>query len=1034
MANLSSADPIYDEAGPSYDSDILSEVQDHDNYQDTVGEYHEVHEMHNDVQPNYIVDSDAEYTSDTNIISIIITDRNIKEESLKKELHYVKMQLNSTIGHNKSMREEVATWKKYFKQKENKYLEDFLDMKALKEKVEDKLFKQDQSLQTVHMLCKPKPYYDEKKKVAIGYKNPLYLTKAMQVQCALYNGHEIVKTKHIPTVVHDSEDTLEIVEKTRIGMLEKMKSTLWVDSKIKIAHQITQKRIILLLLPPQRHLTPKQIFWSSDIAKMTLKPIPKMTVYPPDTTKRLVPRVLPTKSQVKINIYTLTQLFAKFEKTCKKRITPCGLTEGERGFKQRKECYLTEVIPFFKTLKEHFEGIKMALVKEVKKIKEIFEQMESEVEQKSVDKQCKDIERKRLLIENENLIVDFLSYELLYSVMNDVNIVSRFSKMHYAYTVEHARCLEHEDEISKIKHKIQKDDHNEMIKHFSNLEGAPRFDTVFEINKMKESLQGKDNTIRNLKGQISQMNERRSEADPILDFKALVSQSKDLTEKVTALQDLNEHFRAKNEKVKQHYKELYDSIKITRAKTIDKTTSLLTKIENLKAQIKGKMKCVTKPAEKSKVLAPGMYAIYIEPIPPRNRNNREVHLDYLKHFNESVETLREIVEEARIEKPLDNALKMPQTSVPVIPSTGVISSTKASRSKPRSVAKNSRYLIAKSDNKKKVEDHPRNNKSNLKQENRVDSSISYKHTIMSPRIRTQSVGRPVAESRGGATGVQVGRGGRGRGPREGNDESVDDLNGQGNDQGMGANGGVEGVNGNVEGVNGGVGGAPDFSTIIAQQLQNLLPTILAQVGNQGNVGNQNGNVVNENIQENVRNVLMNSNRVGCSYKEFLACNPKEYDGKRGSIVLTRWIEKMEFVQDMSGCSVDQKVKYTAGLRDDKKPSCHERMIRRVRKDEHRGRRFLKVGGMLMAVDGWMGRNADIKDGVSVKYSTPMLYSVAYRSLGVLHSMPWNDFMFMMIEEFCPSHEMQKLETGLWNHAMVRAGHTAYTDRLHELAS
>ncbi|GKA67481.1 hypothetical protein Tco_0767398 [Tanacetum coccineum] len=68
MANLSSADPIYDEAGPSYDSDILSEVQDYDNYLDSVGEYHEVHEMQNDVQPNYVVDSDAEYTSDSNII------------------------------------------------------------------------------------------------------------------------------------------------------------------------------------------------------------------------------------------------------------------------------------------------------------------------------------------------------------------------------------------------------------------------------------------------------------------------------------------------------------------------------------------------------------------------------------------------------------------------------------------------------------------------------------------------------------------------------------------------------------------------------------------------------------------------------------------------------------------------------------------------------------------------------------------------------------------------------------------------------
>ncbi|GKD35749.1 hypothetical protein Tco_1251258 [Tanacetum coccineum] len=141
---------------------------------------------------------------------------------------------------------------------------------------------------------------------------------------------------------------------------------------------------------------------------------------------------------------------------------------------------------------------------------------------------------------------------------------------------------------------------------------------------------------------------------------------------------------------------------------------------------------------------------------------------------------------------------------------------------------------------------------------------------MPPKMRTRSVGRPAAESQGGGTGGRVGRGGgRGRRPREGNDERVDDLNGQGNDQGLGADGGVEGVNGNLEGVN---GGAPDFPTIIAQQLRNLLPTMLAQVGNKGNVRNQNG----------------------------------------GSVILTRWVENMEDVQDMSGCSVNQKVKYTAG--------------------------------------------------------------------------------------------------------------------------
>ncbi|GJZ93944.1 putative reverse transcriptase domain-containing protein [Tanacetum coccineum] len=70
------------------------------------------------------------------------------------------------------------------------------------------------------------------------------------------------------------------------------------------------------------------------------------------------------------------------------------------------------------------------------------------------------------------------------------------------------------------------------------------------------------------------------------------------------------------------------------------------------------------------------------------------------------------------------------------------------------------------------------------------------------------------------------------------------------------------------------------------------------------VRNRNGDAANDNIQGDVSR--------GCTYKEFLACNPKEYDGKGGAIVYTRWIEKMESVQDMSGCRDSQKVKYTAG--------------------------------------------------------------------------------------------------------------------------
>ncbi|GJU58742.1 retrovirus-related pol polyprotein from transposon TNT 1-94 [Tanacetum coccineum] len=514
--------------------------------------------------------------------------------------------------------------------------------------------------------------------------------------------------------------------------MEKIKSPLCVENKVRIAPPDYSKENLLATFAPQRNLTPEQIFWSIDendrkkAETSVPKPLSALTVYPPNTPVKLVPRVLPTKSQVKINLYVLTQLFTEFDKTCKKRITPTGVTEGERGFEQTKRCYLTEVIPFFKTLKEHFAGVQTALFKEVKVMEEIFDQMNDEVDQNTVDKQCAEIVKKNLLIENENLIANCLSNQLLYDV-------------------EKSHCLDLEAEIKNLEHQIQE----------------------------------KDNVIRDLKVLVSNVNDRSCEPYNAND--------------VTDLLEQNECVRVELEKVKQHYKELYDSIKITRAHTSEKTSTMLNEIESLKAQLRSKVSCVTSDSVKPKVLAPGMYAIDVKPIPHPLKNNRSAHLNYISHLKESVETVREIVEEARVVKPLDNALnyacqytklsqelleyvigtclksfnerdnkapstpvtrkkqvtfndkpgtsssntqkhevhqKVQQTNIHVIPSTGVNSSTEASGSKPRSNTKKNRILPAKKENKKEVEVHLRTNKSVWTKVNRIDSSISSKRVVI----------------------------------------------------------------------------------------------------------------------------------------------------------------------------------------------------------------------------------------------------------------------------------------------------------------
>nr|GEX55461.1 integrase, catalytic region, zinc finger, CCHC-type, peptidase aspartic, catalytic [Tanacetum cinerariifolium] len=190
----------------------------------SVYEHHDVHEKQNNVQQDYIADSDADYTSDGNIIPYDQYVKDNAEQVVQRNVSSVQNDaLNMIIDdmHEQGVQKQVNERrsnnleKRILQKKKDKLLEEFIDIKALKENVEDRLFKQDQSVQTVHILCKPKPFYDEKKKVAIGYKNSLCLTRAKQIQHALYNGNEIVRTIHARAVVYDSEDTLEIAEITR---------------------------------------------------------------------------------------------------------------------------------------------------------------------------------------------------------------------------------------------------------------------------------------------------------------------------------------------------------------------------------------------------------------------------------------------------------------------------------------------------------------------------------------------------------------------------------------------------------------------------------------------------------------------------------------------------------------------------------------------------------------------------------------------------------------------------------------------------
>nr|GFB12032.1 hypothetical protein [Tanacetum cinerariifolium] len=352
------------------------------------------------------------------------------------------------------------------------------------------------------------------------------------------------------------------------------------------------------------------------------------------------------------------------------------------------------------------------------------------------------IDLKNLLIANDNVIAECLSKEV-FSVATKFELnVARFAEMHVANTSVEARYLALEAELATLRDKSHQENQGELIKHFSKLE-------VDHLN-----LQLK---YQNLKDSIGNHPSSPDKDTPNFDSVFLTK----VTDPVTNLQAQADCLRAENDKVKQHYKQLYDSIKITRAKHIEQVTKLTAENVTLKTSV-----------SKAKVPPPALtrtkHAVDVKLIVPRLRNNREAHLDYLRHLKESVQTIRDIVEEAKVYaigtcppgsqprakqlahtplirkkqvtaiKPSDRlnsnknkhvvTQKIQKTNVPVTRSTGVKRCLKASGSQPKSNHKTNRISPAKGANKLPVEDLPRTNKSYPRTMNRVDSSSRLKHS------------------------------------------------------------------------------------------------------------------------------------------------------------------------------------------------------------------------------------------------------------------------------------------------------------------
>jgi hypothetical protein len=92
---------------------------------------------------------------------VLVTERNKKEEIFKIDLESLKKQLDQSVKQKQKIHKSMITQKLDFQKKETKLLNDFSCLKTLKNKLEDKLYTQGQTIQTTQMIQKHRKLSDE---------------------------------------------------------------------------------------------------------------------------------------------------------------------------------------------------------------------------------------------------------------------------------------------------------------------------------------------------------------------------------------------------------------------------------------------------------------------------------------------------------------------------------------------------------------------------------------------------------------------------------------------------------------------------------------------------------------------------------------------------------------------------------------------------------------------------------------------------------------------------------------------------------
>ncbi|GJY08777.1 hypothetical protein Tco_0375831 [Tanacetum coccineum] len=506
------------------------------------------------------------------------------------------------------------------------YLDEIVCLKNANKVARDMLQRFNMPTQTIPMLSKkPIKATDDLHKDILGTRNPGLGYMAKRAQPVLYDADTLLHPTHHPVSIWDSEEVL-------VHQVVSMKKMNEKPGHVRPENGFYEK-LNALKFVPQQELSREQAYWlpANEIASQASNPDRPVTPFI---------HTRPPPSQVLANLQKVNAVFSQFEGIIKERTTQKPDYVSEWCYDYAKQFVEQQLVPFYEHFKKHIQSANETIFREVKEYEQIFDDLDAEYERCVLDNKNLTIEKKNLLIKNDCLIAECLEKDICSIVLTSDIVVPPSSNclcedLRSACDREHTKVLELEAEVLKQQKMVIESEkrnshlqktHIDLQLKFQNykqcIDTSSASNAIFEINKLRKQLQGKDDTIRNLDAQINIMKVLNvGSTEGSCDQQALETDRIQLKDTITSLRIQLDGLKVENVSLKRRYDELSKANTHSRTAYTEKLSALTTQHTKLQAQVTGKTSSGSSTSETPEVIAPRMYNLGSKYIPPPKRAN-----------------------------------------------------------------------------------------------------------------------------------------------------------------------------------------------------------------------------------------------------------------------------------------------------------------------------------------------------------------------------------------------------------------------------